>query len=197
MVVDDDPVQRRLLIDTLTPLGFNIIAAADGTSCLKMLDQCSPKLFMLDISMPDMSGWELAAELRKRKINVPLVMISAEADEGFGLDTDKPLHNDYLVKPINMPSLLSTLAYHLNIDLVLADSQPDASTNAIKNDPVVINELLSFLDIGYIDGFKDSLTAAEADARLAPNLCTNLYNDLAQLKLTTIRSQLMAVIDEN
>ena len=87
--------------------------------------------------------------------------------------------------------------YHLNIDLVLADSQPDTSTNAIKNDPVVINELLSFLDIGYIDGFKDSLTAAEADARLAPNLCTNLYNDLAQLKLTTIRSQLMAVIDEN
>lgn len=197
MVVDDDPVQRRLLIDTLTPLGFNIIAAADGTSCLKMLDQCSPKLFMLDISMPDMSGWDLVTELRDRGIKVPLVMISAEADEGFGLDTDKPLHNDYLVKPINMPSLLSTLAYHLNIDLKLAESVPEISASAITNDPVAINELLSFLDIGYVDGFKKSLAKAEENSRLSPDLCTNLHNDLAQLQLTTIRSQLMAAIDEN
>jgi DNA-binding response OmpR family regulator len=144
-----------------------------------------------------MSGWELAAELRRRKINVPLVMISAEADEGFGLDTDKPLHNDYLVKPINMPSLLSTLAYHLNIDLKLAEPQPETSTNTIKNDPIVINELLSFLDIGYVDGFKKSLLEAEENNRLEASLCTHLYNELAQLKLTTIRSQLMAVIDEN
>jgi|TARA_B110000879_G_scaffold33392_1_gene45911 signal transduction histidine kinase/ActR/RegA family two-component response regulator len=197
MVVDDDPNQRRLLIDTLTPLGFNVIAAADGTSCLKMLDQCSPKLFMLDISMPDMNGWELVAELRERGVNAPLVMISAEADEGFGLDTDKPLHNDYLVKPINMPSLLSTLAYHLNIDLKLADAVPETSASPTTNDPVAINELLSFLDIGYVDGFKKSLAKAKENSRLSPDLCTNLHNDLAQLQLTTIRSQLMAAIDEN
>ena len=197
MVVDDDPNQRRLLIDTLTPLGFNIIAAADGTSCLKMLDQCSPKLFMLDISMPDMSGWELVAELRKRGINAPLVMISAEADEGFGLDTEKSLHNDYLVKPINMPSLLSTLAYHLNIELKLEQSPPEIPASREKNDPVAINELLSFLDIGYVDGFKKALVEAEKNARLAPVLCSHLHNNLAQLKLTTIRSQLMAAIDEN
>jgi len=197
MVVDDDPNQRRLLIDTLTPLGFNIIAVADGNSCLKMLDQCSPKLFMLDISMPDMSGWELVTELRERGVNAPLVMISAEADEGFGLGKEKQLHNDYLVKPVNMPSLLSTLAYHLNIELKLEKSPPKIHASAEKNDPVAINELLSFLDIGYVDGFKKALVDAEENARLGPNLCANLYNDLAQLKLTTIRSQLMAVIDEN
>jgi signal transduction histidine kinase/DNA-binding response OmpR family regulator len=196
MVVDDDPVQRRLLIDTLTPLGFNVIAAADGTSCLKMLDQCSPKLFMLDISMPDMSGWELAAQLRKRRINAPLVMISAEADEGFGLDTDKPLHNDYLVKPINMPSLLATLAYHLNIQLKLADSLPETPTNPAHNDPVVINQLLSFLDIGYVDGFKKALAEAEENAKLDANLCRNLSTNLTDLNLKNIRSQLMATIDE-
>ena len=196
MVVDDDPNQRRLLIDTLTPLGFNIITAADGTSCLKMLDQCSPKLFMLDISMPDMSGWELAAELRERGIKAPLVMISAEANEGFGLGTEKPLHNDYLVKPINMPALLSTLAYHLNIELKFEDSLADTAASIAKNDPVAISELLSFLDIGYVDGFKKSLVEAEENSRLAPALCENLHNDLAQLKLTTIRSQLMAALDE-
>ena len=196
MVVDDDPNQRRLLIDTLTPLGFNVIAAADGTSCLKMLEQCSPKLFMLDISMPDMSGWDLVVALRDRGIKVPLVMISAEADEGFGLDTDKPLHNDYLVKPINMTSLLSTLAYHLDIELKLEELRPETAVSLEKNDPEAINELLSFLDIGYVDGFKKSLVEAEGNAKLATDLCRNLHNDLAQLNLTTIRSQLMAALDE-
>ena len=162
-----------------------------------MLDQCSPKLFMLDISMPDMSGWELVAELRDRGIHAPLVMISAEADEGFGVDTDKSLHNDYLVKPINLPSLLSTLAYHLNIELKLADALPESNPSPRKNDPVAINELLSFLDIGYVDGFKKALIEAEETARLAPLLCSHLHHNLAQLKLTTIRSQLMAEIDEN
>lgn len=196
MVVDDDPVQRRLLIDTLTPLGFNVIAAADGKSCLKMLEQCSPKLFMLDISMPDISGWELAAELRKRGINSPLVMISAEADEGLGLDTDKPLHNDYLVKPINMPSLLATLAYHLNIKLRLADTPSNEPSIQINNDPVVIEELISYLDIGYVDGFKQLLIEAEADDRLDKELVKQLSSNLAHLQLTNIRSQLMTLNNE-
>ena len=208
MVVDDDAVQRRLLIDTLTPLGFNVIAAADGASCLQMLEQCTPKLFMLDISMPNMTGWELAAELRQRGINVPIVMISAEADEGLGLDRgghraeDAPLHNDYLVKPINMPSLLTTLADQLNITLQLAgDSTPEAAVsgikNQIKNDPLIIKELLYFIDIGYVDGFKNALAKAQSGERLNPQLCTDLHRHLAQLDLTQIHSQLTTINDEN
>jgi CheY-like chemotaxis protein/anti-sigma regulatory factor (Ser/Thr protein kinase) len=197
MVVDDDPNQRRLLIDTLTPLGFDIVAVANGAACLKMLEQCSPKLFMLDISMPDMSGWELATELRERGVNVPLVMISAEADEGFGLDTEKPLHNDYLVKPINIRSLLSTLAYHLNVELKLEEPPAEKPMNSEKNDPVVIHELLSYLDIGYVGGFKQCLLEAEQNARLSSDLCSRIHEDLVQLKLTTIRSQLVLALDEN
>lgn len=197
MVVDDDPNQRRLLIDTLTPLGFDIVAVANGAACLKMLEQCSPKLFMLDISMPDMSGWELATELRERGVNVPLVMISAEADEGFGLDTEKPLHNDYLVKPINLRSLLSTLAYHLNVELKLEEPPAEKPMNSEKNDPVVIHELLSYLDIGYVGGFKQCLLEAEQNARLSSDLCSRIHEDLVQLKLTTIRSQLVLALDEN
>ncbi len=197
IVVDDDPNQRRLLVDALTPLGFDIIAVANGTTCLEMLEQCAPRLFMLDISMPDMSGWELAAELRERGVNVPLVMISAEADEGFGLDTEKPLHNDYLVKPINMRSLLSTLAYHLNIELKLEEPPAEKPADCEKNDPVVIHELLSYLDIGYVGGFKQCLVEAQQNARLSPNLCSRIQDDLVQLKLTTIRSQLVAALDEN
>ena len=47
MVVDDDMNQRRLLVDTLTPLGFNVITAADGASCLNLLEDCSPHYLFL------------------------------------------------------------------------------------------------------------------------------------------------------
>ena len=201
MVVDDDAVQRRLLIDTLTPLGFNVIAAADGASCLQMLEQCAPKLFMLDISMPNMTGWELAAELRQRGITVPIVMISAEADEGLGhgREQDAPLHNDYLVKPINMPSLLATLAEQLDITLQLAGEAQGLSVTAIsnvKNDPLIVKELLYFIDIGYVDGFKNALRKAETAGRLNPQLCADLQRNLAQLDLIKIHSQLTTINNE-
>ena len=201
MVVDDDAVQRRLLIDTLTPLGFNVIAAADGASCLQMLEQCTPKLFMLDISMPNMTGWELAAKLRKRGLTVPIVMISAEADEGLGQgrgqEQDTTLNNAYLVKPINMPSLLATLAEQLNISLQLAgEAKPSAQISSLKNDPLIIKELLYFIDIGYIDGFKNALTKAEKAASLNPHLCADLHRNLLQLDLIKIHSQLTTINNE-
>lgn len=201
MVVDDDAIQRRLLIDTLTPLGFNVIATADGASCLQMLEQCSPKLFMLDISMPNMTGWELATELRQRGLTVPIVMISAEADEGLGhgREQDAPLHNDYLVKPINMPSLLATLAEQLDIRLQLAGETQGLSVAAIskvKNDPLIVKELLYFIDIGYVDGFKSALTKAETADRLNPQLCADLKRNLAKLDLVKIHSQLTTINNE-
>ncbi|MDB4260299.1 ATP-binding protein [Porticoccaceae bacterium] len=201
MVVDDDAVQRRLLIDTLTPLGFNVIAAADGASCLQMLEQCAPKLFMLDISMPNMTGWELAAELRQRGLTVPILMISAEADEGLGhgREQDAPLHNDYLVKPINMPSLLTTLAEQLDIRLQLAGEAQGLSVAAlskVKNDPLIVKELLYFIDIGYVDGFKNALMKAEIADRLNPQLCADLQRNLAKLDLVKIHSQLTTINNE-
>ena len=62
-----------------------------------------------------------AEKLRSMDIKVPIVMISAEAAEGLVQDTDAPLHNDYLIKPINMPALLQSLSFHLNIELQTAD----------------------------------------------------------------------------
>ncbi|MGB2533311.1 MAG: ATP-binding protein [Porticoccaceae bacterium] len=199
MVVDDDINQRRLLIDTLSPLGFNVIAAAEGASCLTMLEQCTPALFILDISMPNMTGWELAAELRKRGTKVPIVMISAEAAEGLVQDTDAPLHNDYLVKPIHMPSLLKTLAYHLNIELQTADeleSNQVVEDQNIQTDPAVINELLSFIEIGYLEGFKNTLAQAKQQGSINPTICDSLYKCIESLDMAQIRTQLMSLNDE-
>ena len=202
MVVDDDMNQRRLLVDTLTPLGFNVITAADGASCLNLLEDCSPSLFILDISMPGMTGWQLAEKLRSMDIKVPIVMISAEAAEGLVQDTDAPLHNDYLIKPINMPALLQSLSFHLNIELQTADEVETpikiATTKPFfKSDPVVINELLSLIEIGYLEGFKNTLAEATKQGSINPTVCEHLSQCLDRLDMAQIRSQLMKLSDEN
>ncbi len=203
MVVDDDINQRSLLVDALTPLGFNVMTAADGASCLSMLDDCSPALFMLDISMPGMTGWQLAEKLRAKPVKVPIVMISAEAGEGLVQDTDAPLHNDYLVKPINIPALLHTLAFHLNIQLITADQVDQKQLPDIyphnpfsETDLVVVNELLSLIEIGYLEGFKNTLAEAKQQGSLDPNVCDNLYKCIKKLDLSQIRIQLMSLKNE-
>jgi len=197
MVVDDDINQRRLLIDTLTPLGFNVMAAADGPSCLALLEQYTPALFFLDISMPGMTGWELAETLRARDIKVPIVMISAEAAEGLVQDTDAPLHNDYLVKPINLPSLLKTLALHLNITMHSAkEPSVKAVTEVSTTDPMVVKELLSLIEIGYLEGFKNTLAKARQQGAIHTKACNSLYDSLERLDMAQIRTQLMAINNE-
>ena len=201
MVVDDDMNQRRLLVDTLTPLGFNVITAADGASCLNLLEDCSPSLFILDISMPGMTGWQLAEKLRSMDIKVPIVMISAEAAEGLVQDTDAPLHNDYLIKPINMPALLQSLSFHLNIELQTADevetpNKIATSKTFISSDPVVINELLSLIEIGYLEGFKNTLAQATKQGSINPTVCEHLSQCLDRLDMAQIRLQLMKLSDE-
>ena len=202
MVVDDDMNQRRLLVDTLTPLGFNVITAADGAACLNLLEDCSPSLFILDISMPGMTGWQLAEKLRSMGIKVPIVMISAEAAEGLVQDTDAPIHNDYLVKPIYMPALLQSLSLHLNIELQTADEVETPikiATNKPfrESDSVVINELLSLIEIGYLEGFKNTLADAKQQGSINPTVCDNLSRSLERLDMAQIRSQLKKLIDEN
>lgn len=202
MVVDDDMNQRRLLVDTLTPLGFNVITAADGAACLNLLKDCSPSLFILDISMPGMTGWQLAEKLRSMGIKVPIVMISAEAAEGLVQDTDAPIHNDYLVKPIYMPALLQSLSLHLNIELQTADEVETPikiATNKPfrESDSVVINELLSLIEIGYLEGFKNTLADAKQQGSINPTVCDNLSRSLERLDMAQIRSQLKKLIDEN
>jgi hypothetical protein len=126
-------------------------------------------------------------------------MISAEAAEGLVQDTDAPLHNDYLVKPINMPSLLKTLAYHLNIELKTAD-EPEAvplkKEDNSKNDPLVISELLSSIEIGYLEGFKQTLALAKQQGSINLPLCDRLYQCLETLDMAQIRTQLMSLKDE-
>ena len=117
MVADDDPAQRNLVRDFLAPLGFKVLAAPDGKTCLEIAAAEHPDVFLLDISMPGMTGWELARRLRQSgHVAAVIIMISANADERGRDPVHRVFHDDYLTKPFRLSELLDRLQGHLRIE---------------------------------------------------------------------------------
>jgi two-component system, OmpR family, response regulator len=97
-VVDDDPYIRELSRVFLRNAGFEVYEATDGKDALSKLNIIKVDLFIIDIMMPNMDGWELCRELREA-YDLPILMLTAKGEtsqkiKGFQLGTD-----DYLVKP--------------------------------------------------------------------------------------------------
>jgi signal transduction histidine kinase/ActR/RegA family two-component response regulator len=119
LVADDDPANSGLLEEILTPLNFRVFVAADGPGCLALAATCNPDLVILDITMPGMTGWQVAAKLREtHDENLAIMMVSAEAHE---LTTPRPgpiLHDEYLIKPFDHAELLDRIQTLLDIEWI-------------------------------------------------------------------------------
>lgn len=116
LIVDDEPVNRRILSNHLSPL-YNLVEASDGFSALDAARKEKFDLVLLDIMMPRMSGFECCRELRKLySVTVlPVIYLTAKnqtADVTAGLASGA---NDYLTKPIAKSELLYRVETHLQM----------------------------------------------------------------------------------
>ena len=155
LITDDDPVQRDLLREVLTPLGFILLSAPDGPSCLALARHCRPDLFLLDISMPGMDGWTVAKTLRDDgHRQARILMISASALEAHGAPLAQPFHDGYLMKPIDIPRLLETIRQLLKLDWRYDSEEtppPRWRPDSGSRPPVKhIEELIGLGQIGHV-----------------------------------------------
>ena len=106
LVVDDDQYVRELVRMTLEDAGYVVTLANDGNSALARLAERSPDLVLLDIRMPDLSGYQVLQQIRD-SCNVPVIMLTAvreatalELSLGLGAD-------DYIIKPFPIQVLVA------------------------------------------------------------------------------------------
>lgn len=99
LVVDDDPLTRRLLREMLDGSGWQVREADDGELALEFLQREGFDLVILDRLMPRLGGLELLKELRRLKIAVPALVISAFGEESLWGQAIGLGAEDYLVKP--------------------------------------------------------------------------------------------------
>jgi two-component system alkaline phosphatase synthesis response regulator PhoP len=107
LIVDDEPEIVRGLEDNLRFEGYTTRAATNGADALVAATHEAPDLILLDVMMPAMSGWDVCRELRRRGIDVPVIMLTArgeEADRVRGLELGA---DDYVTKPFSLRELLA------------------------------------------------------------------------------------------
>lgn len=116
LIVDDDAAHRGLLQDLLSPLGFVVMEAPDGESCLHTVQTFVPDAFFIDRNMPGIDGLSLARTLRNNGIKKPVIMISANAREDLSdADSSPKAYTDYVVKPVRLDQVTDKLGQLLNL----------------------------------------------------------------------------------
>lgn len=112
VIADDDADIRELVVFKLRHAGHEVLPVADGTAAVEACLSNTPDLVILDVMMPGMSGLDAARALRadESMANVPIIMLTARAQEpdieqGFDAGAD-----DYVVKPFSPRELASRVA---------------------------------------------------------------------------------------
>ena len=121
LVVDDQPLNVKLLEAKLTAEYYNVVTAAGGVEALEKASDVCPDLILLDVMMPGMDGYEVCQRLKgDPELNhIPVVMVTAldaVADRIRGIDAGA---DDFLTKPINDVALFARVRSLLRMKLAL------------------------------------------------------------------------------
>lgn len=112
LVVDDHPINRRLLADQLTTLGYRVITANDGLDALAVLSANNVDIVLTDVNMPNMDGYRLTQRLRQLNHNFPVIGVTANAlAEGKQRCIEAGMDN-CLSKPVTLDTLRQMLRYY-------------------------------------------------------------------------------------
>jgi CheY-like chemotaxis protein len=108
LVVDDEPDILLTVAQTLEIYGYNVVKAKNGQECIEKLCQMgdNPDLVLLDIMMPEISGWDVAAKIKENPDwkEIPIVFLTAKGDT-MSIGMGNLAAVDYIVKPFDVKDL--------------------------------------------------------------------------------------------
>jgi signal transduction histidine kinase/CheY-like chemotaxis protein len=171
LLADDDPLHLDLVQNLLRPLGFTVFVARDGKTCLELAAECQPDLAMIDLSMPDMSGWSVVQSLRADYplANLKIMIVSANAHE-YAPQTGAE-HDAFIMKPIQLQRLLEQIGVLLKLNWIHApDAAPSAGQagtahggNLVCRSRHHLDDLYRLGRIGHVRGIEAKLRELELE----------------------------------
>src|SRR5512135_630231 len=142
LIVEDDPTLLETLEYSLKRQGYEVYTAADGRVALEIARQERPDALILDVMLPGLDGFEVCRILR-REMNVPILMLTARADEVdkiVGLEVGA---DDYMTKPFSMRELVARVKAMLRrVRLMREEFKASAPQPAPEAQPVIPQALV-------------------------------------------------------
>lgn len=197
LIVDDEPINRQVLVNHLAPRNYEIVEADNGKRALDLLRERAFDLILLDVMMPGMSGYEVCEQLRGRyPVNeLPVIFLTARNQVNDLVHAFSAGANDYLTKPVSKSELLSRVGTHLQLLDINRnlETKVNERTRDLRelNDKIlrtrkqmVVQEKLAsmgMLTAGIAHEIKNPLNFVNNFADLIKELTTELHEELDKL----------------
>lgn len=132
LIVEDEPAIVGILEAYLTRDGFRTVSASDGEIALRHHAMLSPDLVLLDVRMPKYDGFEVLARLR-RESNIPVIMVSALAEDIDRLSGLRLGADDYIIKPFNPQEVVA------RVNAVLRRTRNHAGSSTLRYENILVD----------------------------------------------------------
>jgi DNA-binding NtrC family response regulator len=119
LIVDDEPVQRRLLEAAVVRMGYGVLTANNGVEALAMFESAkgdSISLMVLDLVMPEMDGMTVLARLREREIHIPVIVQTGQGGIDTVINAMRAGAFDFFVKPASPERLQVSITNALKVE---------------------------------------------------------------------------------
>ena len=162
LVVDDEPVNRQVLLNHLSLHNYHVVQAGDGLAALESVKQHKPDLILLDVMMPRMSGYEACRRIRQQysAVGLPVVMLTAKNQVGNLVEGFNAGANDYLTKPFSRDELVARIQTHLQ-----AARMHLASSRFVPSEFLAFLQKESLVDVSLGDHVSKEMSVMFSDLR--------------------------------
>ncbi len=200
LVVDNEEPDRELMVQLLTPIGFELRVAASGHDCLDLLAAgYQPDVIFMDLAMPGIDGWETLRRIKASgHTGIHLAIVSANAfDKGLSNDVGiRP--EDFIVKPYRHTELIDWLEKRLALSWI-EESASEAATPAVPGvavlarvlpDAVQLAALLEVVNLGFYRGIMNKLADIEKQQPATTGFVEDMRVQARQFQFEAMSRQL-------
>lgn len=179
LVVDDTPANLRLLTEILTKEGYRVRPASSGRLALKAVAAVSPDLILLDVTMPDMNGYEVCRELKANEASrlIPVIFISALNDTTDKIKGFEAGGVDYITKPFQAAEVLARIETHLSLRRMQKRIE---AQNIQLHHEIAERERFEVELKKYQEGLEDLVAEKTADLNVAMGRLTEMSGEIIE-----------------
>jgi two-component system, response regulator FlrC len=126
LIVEDDPVLREALAETITIAGHTYITAKDGNEALTLLELHQPAVVLTDVRMDNLDGTHLLNTIKKNHPNIPVILMTAYGTVEGAVKAMRHGAVDYLQKPFSAQLLTEKINQYIKTDILIESGEPIA-----------------------------------------------------------------------